>query len=752
MKNSMLPQMHQTESAGAGVNGDVNSGADIIDIGQIISAILRFKWSILGLACVIALATALVMFTKQPMYQARASLIMETPSSKPVDVGGSNLSYYYNWEYYETQYEILRSRNMAERVVLKLGLHKPPYVQPAGTETTSKKDTSWFNLKALLPAEKKQPPKQLTEDEKTAQRIASKTSFVAGGLTVEPAESSQLVYLSFRSGDPKLAALIVNTVVAEFISQHLESRLERTQVATVWLSERLAGLRENLRESEQRLQNFRDQEQLVDLSGVATLSAQELNELNARRTGARRARMDAESLKSEVESLGPNSTVEQLLSLPSVLSQPSVTKANSTYLRVGRNLAALTKRYGPKHPKMVAANLEMDAATQGLKRTVQAVVSDLSRQYKLARRSELEIEALLGSSKAELQDINRKEFKLNEYQREIDTNRQLYEAFFTQIKQTGETGSFEAAHARLLDPALVPSSPLALNEKLTVLAAFVLGIVLGSGAAVLLAILDNTVKVPEEVEGLLGVPSLGAIPMMEADKDGNFEFYWNNAQGAYAEAIRTVRTGVVLSSLDKPAKIIVVTSSIPGEGKSTLSLNLGASLAQMEKTLVIGADMRRPTLAKKCGLAPNQKGLSSFVSGAADLDDCIAYMEESGMYVMPAGVIPPNPLELLSSRKFVDALDVLRQRFDRVVIDSAPTQAVSDALMLASYADSVIYVVKADKTPATLAKKGIASMQASNQPITGVVLNEFNVKKAGSYYGSKYYKYHYNDYYQSAES
>jgi capsular exopolysaccharide synthesis family protein len=193
-----------------------------------------------------------------------------------------------------------------------------------------------------------------------------------------------------------------------------------------------------------------------------------------------------------------------------------------------------------------------------------------------------------------------------------------------------------------------------------------------------------------------------------------------------------------------------VTSTIPGEGKSTTALNLAAALGQMENTLVIGADLRRPSLASKCKLAPNHRGLSHFVSGAAELEDCIERVEELGINVMPAGVVPPNPLEMISSKKFAEALHSLKDRFDRIVIDSAPLQAVSDALILASYADSVIYVVKADSTSATAAQRGIARIVASNEPLTGVVLNQFDAKKASKfYYGNKYDQY--SDYYQSQE-
>jgi capsular exopolysaccharide synthesis family protein len=287
----------------------------------------------------------------------------------------------------------------------------------------------------------------------------------------------------------------------------------------------------------------------------------------------------------------------------------------------------------------------------------------------------------------------------------------------------------------------VPGSPFKPNKQLSLLLAFLGSLLLGCAIALVLEILDNTVKSPDDVQSKLGVALLGTLPAIRTDKSGGFEQFWQQPGSGYAESIRTIRTGVVLSSLDDPARVIVVTSTVPGEGKSTIALNLGAALAQMENTLVIGADLRRPSLARQCGLAPNHSGLTHFISGTAGLDDCIEHLPDLNLHVMPAGIIPPNPLEMIGSRKFVEGLNELRQRFDRIVIDSAPVHAVSDALILASYADSVIYVVQADSTSATQASKGIDSILASNEPLTGVVLNHFDARKVGGRYGDKYYQY-----------
>lgn len=719
---------------------------DFIDLGRLFRAVMRYKWGILGLAFAITLATGLVVSSMQPIYQASASIVLEVEAANVVNVedvytvGGQ-----YDYNYNQTQFEILQSRNLAERVVRRLELHKHPAFLPEPEE-----EEPGFSLRSLLPASEKEPPVQRTAEEEEELAIQAATGTVAYGLSISPVQYSYVVYLNYESNDPALAARIVNAIAEEFIASNLETRLDGTVQATGWLDSRLTDLKENLSRSEQALQDFREQEGLVSVAGKTSLGNTELAALSQRLEDARRARIEAENIREEVQGMG-NASTEELMTLPAVLEHQLISDLKKEQGKLQRKVSELAKRYGPKHPKMIAAQSDLTASEEDLGREVRKVVSGISREYEVALRNEQQLQATWEASKSEMQDFNRVEFKLQELQREVDTNRQLYDIFFTRIKSVSETGGFEKPHARIVDRALVPGAPVKPNKKLSVILAFVLGIMLGCGVAILLDILDNTIKNPDDVQDRLGSPLLGTIPKQKPGKDGQFDQLWQQPQSPFAEAVRTVRTGVVLSGLDDPAKVIVVTSTVPGEGKSTLALNLAAALGQMENTLVIGADLRRPSLASKCKLAPNHRGLSHFVSGTAELEECIERVEELGINVMPAGVVPPNPLEMISSKKFAEALHSLKDKFDRIVIDSAPVQAVSDALILASYADSVIYVVKADSTSATAAQRGIASMVASNEPLTGVVLNQFDAKKASKfYYGNKYYQY--SDYYQSNET
>lgn len=729
---------------------------DVIDIGRLIRILLAYKWRILGFALALTLLVALYTLTRTPMYRATSSVMLESQQANLVgveDVYAVNASHMY---LVNTQFDILKSRELAERVVRRLKLHQHPVYAPepaeeAESEAQANEKPWWrYTLESVLPflASDSAPVAELTPQEQEEKRIQAVANAVSGGISVSPVEFSLVANISFESPDPRLAARVANAVAQEFIEADLEARLTGTVRATDWLSERLEELKGNLRRSEEALQDFRDRENLVSVQGVTSLGNSDLASLGQRLQDATRTRIEAQNIIGEVRRLN-SSAVEDLMTLPAVLDHPLVKDLKREQSAAERTTAELAKRYGPKHPKMIAAQSELDSANRNLAAEVRKVVSGIEREYQVALQNERELESTLDARKSELQEFNRKEFQLQELQREVETNRELYDVFFSRIKSVSQTGGFEKPHARVIDPAVTPGAPFKPNVKRSAILALILGIMLGSGVAILLVSLDNTIKSPDDLQDKLGLPMLGTVPVMDVDREGKFEQFWQKPNGPFAESFRTIRTGVVLSGLDNPAKIIVVTSSVPGEGKSTTALNLAAALGQMEKTLLIGADLRRPSIATRCGLKPNHPGLSHYVSVSRPLEECIEHIDEMGISVMPAGIIPTNPLEMLSSERFSMALRALANKYDRIVIDSAPVQLVSDARVLASYADSVIYVVRADSTSATQVKKGVQSIIASNEPLTGVVLNAFDAEKAAKYYyGHSYYK-NYGDYYES---
>jgi capsular exopolysaccharide synthesis family protein len=426
-----------------------------------------------------------------------------------------------------------------------------------------------------------------------------------------------------------------------------------------------------------------------------------------------------------------------------------VLKLRADEAEAERRYADASRRYGAEHPRMVAAETELKSARESARRGLAGAVQTVSREFESARANEAAIERTLNAARAEVQSLNRKEFQLAALEREVANSRQFYDMFMQRYKETSISSEMHSPIARVIDPAILPLGPSGPNRRLIVglslLAALLTGIVL----ALLLERLDNTVKTTHEVELRLGVPVLGALNITRVKSGMQLErVFLEDPQTSFSEAIRTIRSGVMLSSLDSPRKIVLVTSSVPEEGKTTVAANLAFALGQVKKTLLIDADMRRPKIGRALGGAhSNLLGVSQLVTGEATVERCVYPVHNGGqLWVLPAGRIPPNPLELLASHRFTEAIERLAASFDVIVIDSPPVQLVSDALVLSNIATDVVYVVKADDTPYPLARMGIRRLRRVNAPVLGVVLNQLDAVKADRYYGeySGYGRRYYN--------
>ena len=577
-------------------------------------------------------------------------------------------------------------------------------------------------------------------------------------LKIAPVRNNRLVEISFEANDRILAARMANTLADVYIENDLDSRLQMTSKATSWLTERLSNIKEALRESEEKLQAYRESEKLVEVGGVTTLTAEQLSNLGDKLVLAKQNTAIAQASLSQVRGL-KNKSIESLLTVPEVIQDSLVSTLRQQESQAAREVKSLSKRYGPKHPKMKQANADLEEARAAVKKRVNEVISGLEKQYQVARAKQRAIEGSIKSTKSEMQTINRKSYQLGVLEREVESNRQLYDLFLNRFKETSETSGLDKTNARVSDPAVPTILPVKPKKKLIVLIAGFVGLFFGVVLAFLLEHLDNTFKRSNDLEDKLGLPVLGLLPHLDPkklkfgkDKRSPIAYMRDNPKTFFAESMRTIRTGVMLSGLDNPHKVIVVTSSVPGEGKSTTSMTLAASMSELNKVLLIDADLRRPTVAQVWGLEEGTNGLSEFVAGKAQLNECIHPADDSKeLYIMPAGLVPPNPLELLSSKRFANAIEKLSEAFDHIVIDSAPSLAVSDAILLSSLASGVLYVVKADATPIPAAQEGVKRLTERGAHLIGGVLNDVPETSKGkygkySYYGGDYYgSYGYSD-------
>ena len=525
----------------------------------------------------------------------------------------------------------------------------------------------------------------------------------------------------------------------------MDARLAMTQKAGSWLTERLTGLRKKLEESERSLQQFRERERIIDAKGVAQSGAsKQLEQLSGGLVAVRQKRAEAEAAYQQVQS-AQKSKID-IESIPAIQKSTIYIQLKSVESAAEGRLADAAKRYGPEHPKRQTADAELRAARENTKRQIDTITTSITKEYELARAQETSVERALAQSKGDILGMNRKEYELGILEREVASNKSLYEMFTTRMKETNVAGDLQSPIARVVDPAVVSGGAYSPKKFRIIGIAAVVGLILGIMLALLLEYLDNTIKSAEDVDSKLHQSMLGQLPRIAGKiESGDLQIaFIKDKDPAFSEEIRSIRTGVMLSSIDAPHKVLLVTSSIPGEGKTSVATNIALALGQVRKVCLIDADMRRPTVAKVLGVDTTSKGLSNLVSGSDPTPECIHFNKELGIHIIPSGIVPPNPLELLSSIRFAEAMSSLEETFDVIIIDSPPLQLVSDPLILSQFAHSVIYVVKADSTPYQVVLGGIERLREANAHILGVVINQIDREKADRYYGyGKYSAYGY---------
>ena len=714
--------------------------AKTVDIRHYWAVIHEYKWPILSLSVMVTLIMTLIVFTMKPVYQSSATLLVEGKQNKLLSIEDVYSMDTSRTEYFQTQFEILKSPDLARGVIKSLNLFEYPEFKKYKPE--SRISSLWSKI---LPALSEDPVNAEAENA-IAQQLAEDKLLndFLGRLTVKPRVKTQLVDISFDANDPKLAQAVINKLGNAFIDSGMESRMESTHKAAEWLSSRLDSLKVKLSNSEDQLQDFLSNENLVDLEGVLTLASKEIDQNSVRLTDARQKRLELESIYTKIQQgIGAELT-------PEVFQDKNIQFLKEQKATLTNKVSDLNQRYGPDHPAMVAARSELKGINDLLSKETRNIIGGIKNSYEVAKANEQSILDTIAANKQQVQDISRKQSQYRELQREVNSNKTLYETFFNRFKEANEAAEISAATARFIDKANLPTTPVKPKKSLIIILTFVGMLMFGILLALLLDNLNSTLKTLEDVEAKLDVPFLGIIPLMQKiaeDKVG--KLIVDEPRGSFAEAVRTIRTGLILSSLDSPLRVWMISSSIQSEGKTTTAMNLAQAMAQLEgknnRVLLIDADLRRPTLHKRFVLPPRSKGLSHVLAFNEALDNCVYPIEGLNLDVMPAGISPPNPLELLASSAFAKLLEVLEQRYNVIIIDSPPVHAVSDAQWIAQHVQSVIYVAKANSTSIQAIRKGINIFDNSGTPLAGVVLTQLDIDKSRKYGTGGYI-----NYYQSA--
>ena len=721
------------------IDWDTDESLDLRNLWNVVD---RRKWQIGMFALAMSILASIVVVFMTPVYRATATVLIESQKANVVsieEVYGLDMG---NQQYYETQFAILDSRPIAEAVVDRLNL-ETRVETPTLDEDAGLPSRFLYSIRSGLRGMLNGPA-----DDAEARTHESRQKLLKAyseKLDVEPVDKTQLVNIHYNSPNRDLAADVANAHAQAYIENILDSRLQVTQTASNWMARRVEDLKLKLETAESRLQEYREQESLIDAEGVQSLPTQEINELTSRLVEARRRLSDARIAYSQIRDADRSLVEGSLDGVPAILRNTAVQNFREAEAEAERKVAELAKRYGPLHPKMQAAQSELQQATRNFRRQQTNVAQSMEADLRAAQSDVSQLERELEAAKGSFQQVGRKQSELSALQREVDVNRDLYEMFYNRMRETAQTGDLESVNARIVSPAVVPALPESPKKQAIVALVFAASILFGIVAAFLDESLNNTLRSSQDVEDKLELPMLGMLPLMETeqarDRSSQPAFFRPDA-GDFREATQTVRTSLTFVNLDRPSKVMLIASSVSGEGKSTVAVNLACAFAQMENTLLIDGDLRRPTVGEATGLQRTHQGLSDILLGKAEFRRCISTRESLGVDVLPAGILPPNPLELLSSSRFAELIAVLRNEYDRIIIDSPPVLPVSDSIVMARYCDSVGLVVKADSTAVHQVRQCIQRLDRAQAPIAGIVLNQLDLSKANRYSDYGYGGYH----------
>lgn len=682
--------------------------------------------------------------TATPIYIAATKVLIEKSSPEPL------MGRYYvdafDPDFLETQYQLIQSFKVARKVVDILELEKEfdtLFDEPESTNPLVLA-VNWLrgglgNLKRLIVGTKPAVDQEEAGDiafggRSPADQIAD---FISSSLMVSPQGNSRIVNISFESSNPALAARIVNSVARAYREEILEIRMSSTDYAIRWMTQKAEEERKKLEKSEKTLQGYVREKDIVTVEDRIAIIPQQLSEFSIQLTRAETRRKELEAVLDKIDSiLARNGDLE---TIPSVTSNPTINSLRDQIVKAEQHIIELSKKYGEKHPVMIRARSDLAGLQAEKSQEVRRVVESLRNEMALSRSNEENLRNLLARTKDEAITLNEKFIQYGIMKREVESNRLLYDALITKIKEQSVTEQSQNVTVWIVQEADTPKFPAKPRKKMNLLLGLIVGLFGGIGLAFFVEYLDNTVKSPEAVEERFGVTVLGVIQQFPgAGKGLRIErALLDDSMSLFAESYKAIRSSVLLSAAEHPPRTLLVTSAAAKEGKTTTAANLAMAIALADKkVLLIDADLRRPSVAKFFGI-DNYKGLSTYLSGISDRE-IIIEIPGTGLSVIPSGPIPPNPSELLSSQLLQELIDTSREQYDFIIFDSPPVVHVTDSLILSRKVEGTVLVSRFGVTTFELLGHAIDSLRDINSHLIGLVINAVDARK-GRYYDYGYY-------------
>lgn len=700
---------------------------DSINLRAYWAVVMRRKWTVLTFLAIVVVAAMTATYLTTPKYRASTTLQIDAEELNIVKyeqvTSGVDTT-----EYLRTQQEVLRSRATAERVVNELNLTAhPAFNQPPKPSLIA----TW------LPWLQKdnQPAPTTPNDDELAAKTSRVASAVQAGLLVEPVNNSRLLRLSYTSTDAKLAAAVANSVTSVFINLNLSRRMDATSYAKTFLQDQLQQMQAKLEASEKALVAFARQEELIKTGANDSVDTQILQEFTAALTQAQQERIRAESLHNSVQ----GAAIE---GLPEVLENPTVQELKQRKSRLETDYREGLKLYKPAYPKMEQLAGQIAEVDAMIKTEIQNVRAAIYSRYQAALAQETALTAKMRESRSNILGEQDRSIQYNILKREVETNRQLFEGLLQRLKEVGVAGGVGTNNISVVDKAEVPGSPFTPNPRRNLMIALFLGLFGGVGLAFLFEHLDDTIKLSDEMEQQLGLAVLGIIPHVRALPGGKLFQENYDTRSHFAEAYRSLRTALQFSTPEGMPRVLMVTSTSMGEGKSTTALSLSMQIAQLgKKVLLIDGDLRKASLHSTLDI-PNGLGLTNYLAGDSKPSQITQTTAVPNLYVITSGPLPPNPAELVSSTKMVSLLSLAAKKFDHIIIDGPPVLGLADAPLLGSIADATVMVIESGGTRRDFARGAIKRLRSTRTHLLGGVLTKMQAhSQAYDYYSSHYYQY-----------
>ena len=723
--------------------------------GEYLRILIKRKWVVIGCFATIFSVVAIASLKTTPVYEASGTIAVNKPDTTLNFQNSTTLSLdYFDPTELDTEVKILQSDLLTMQVIRELNLdRRAELANQAPSSPSASGDLA---------------PDPLQTDPALA---SSMIGGFKGNLRVNLSPNTRIIEVHYRSADPQMAANVVNTLMQTYVENNFKARFESTMQASDWLSKQLVDLQMKVETSQEKLVRYQKEHEILGADEKQNITMEKLDELNKELTAAESERMDKEATYRLVESGDPEAIASSVTAVEDTGSAQTGTALLGTLRTKEADLkiqvAELNTQFGPSYPKLSVLNNQLKEVDAQIQSEMKKIVSKVRGQYSAALQRENMLREALDKQKQEANKLNESAIEYTLLKRDVDTNRQLYEGLLQKLKEAGVAAGLKSNNFRIVDGARPPTAPIEPNIPRNLLFAAVLGLASGVGLAFLLEGLDNTVRTTEQAQMISGVASLGMIPLgskssregpnpkrlvIASSKEAVELVTQVRPQSQMAESYRALRTSLLLSSIGAPPKVIMVTSALPQEGKTTTSINTAVVLAQKGvRVLLIDADLRRPSIHKTLGMGPHS-GLSNVLTGSTTVEQAITSSAIlPNLFVLPSGTPPPNPAELLASANMRDVLNQLREQYDHVVIDTPPSLSVTDAVVLSPRADAVVLVIRSGQTTKQALRRSRDVLMQVNAKVVGVLLNAVDLSSPDYYY---YYEYQgkYAGYYRDEDS